>query len=86
MVAFEVARRYPEGVTMEYVDLSANPGAIEASLLEQIERDGMFYPVSAINGRVYADGLVTLPKVIWAIDEEQARMERLASLASAPDA
>lgn len=83
MVAFEVVRRFSDKVTMEYVDLNANPGAIEPSLLEQIEREGMFYPVSAINGRIYADGLVTLPKVIWAIDEEQNRMERLAGAPAA---
>ena len=76
MVAFEITRRYPDSVTMGYVDLNLNPTAIEPALKEQIEREGLFWPVSVINGRVYADGLVTLPKVLWAVDEELSRFER----------
>ena len=82
MVAFEITRRFPDTVTMGYVDLNLNPTAIEPSLKEQIEREGLFWPVSVINGRVYADGLVTLPKVLWAVDEELGRIERASS---APD-
>lgn len=79
MVAFEITRRYPDVASMGYVDLNLNPTAIEPALMDQIEREGLFWPVSVINGRAYADGLVTLPKALWAVDEELSRIERAAT-------
>ena len=83
MVAFEISRRYPDVVSMGYVDLNLNPTAIDPTLKDQIEREGLFWPVSVINGRIYADGLVTLPKVLWAVDEELGRLERTESAPAA---
>lgn len=83
MVAFEITRRYPDVVSMGYVDLNLNPTAIDPTLKDQIEREGLFWPVSVINGRIYADGLVTLPKVLWAVDEELGRLERTESAPAA---
>jgi len=78
MVAFEVERRFAGAATMAYVNLITNPEGIEAELLNQIEREGRFWPVSAINGRIFSDGMVTLPRVLSAIDEEQSREARVA--------
>jgi len=77
MVAFEVERRFAGAASMTYVDLHKNPEGIDPELLNQIEREGRFWPVSAINGRIFADGMVTLPRVLTAIDEEQSRDARV---------
>ena len=78
MVAFEVVRRFGDTASMTYVDLLKNPEGIEPELLAQIEREGRFWPVSAINGRIFADGMVTLPRVLTAIDDEKSRDARVA--------
>lgn len=78
MVAFEVERRFQGSASMSYVNLNTSPDAIDAALMAQIEREGRFWPVSVINGRIFADGMVTLPRVLAAVDEEQSREARVA--------
>lgn len=62
---------------MEYVDIKADESAIEPQLLNRIKEQGLFWPVSTINGRIFYDGMLTLHKVIQAMEEERERNTRI---------
>lgn len=77
MVGDEIERRYTE-VDVVYVDVNENPSLLSEKLSEEIRERGLFWPVSTVNETIFYDGLITLPKVIQAVEEEQSRLGRLA--------
>ncbi|MBK5211025.1 MAG: DUF1462 family protein [Coriobacteriia bacterium] len=77
MVGDEVERRYPD-VDVEYVDVNENPSLLSEKLIHEIQERSLFWPISTVNETIFYDGLITLPKVISAIEEEQSRLARLA--------
>ena len=77
MVGDEIERRYSE-VDVAYVDVNENPSLLSEKLSDEIRERGLFWPVSTVNETIFYDGLITLPKVINAVEEEQSRLERLA--------
>jgi len=79
MVGDEIERRYPE-VDVEYVDVKENPSLLGEKLSDEIRERGLFWPVSTVNETIFYDGLITLPKVVKAIEEEKSRLERLANV------
>lgn len=78
MVRHEIEQRYDD-VAVSYVDISAHPEMLSESQDAEIRNRGLFWPVSAINGRIFFDGILTLPRVIKAIEEEKERDARLAN-------
>ena len=77
MVDDEIQRRYPQAV-INYYDVKADPSLLPAELAQEIESKGLFWPVVVLNGLVKYDGMLTLPKAIDIIEEEQDRLDRLA--------
>lgn len=77
MVDDEIQRRYPQAV-INYFDVKADPSLLPDDIKAEIEEKGLFWPVLVLNGKVKYDGMVTLPKAIAIIEEEQARLDRLA--------
>lgn len=77
MVRHELEQRYDD-VSLSYVDVTANPELLSKENEEEISNRGLFWPVSALNGRIFFDGILTLPRVIKAIEEEKERAARLA--------
>lgn len=76
MVGYELEQRYDD-VALTYVDVVANPDQLSEKLDAEIKSRGLFWPVSAINGRIFFDGILTLPRVMQAIEDEKARLARL---------
>lgn len=77
MVDDEIQRRYPQAC-ITYHDIKAQPELLSKDLAAEIESKGYFWPVTVLNGRIKYDGMITLPKAIAIIDEEQDRLDRLA--------
>lgn len=77
MVGHEIERRFPD-VSVEYIDVVGEPERFPAEIETDIVEKGLFWPVSAVNGTIFFDGIITLPKVMEAIDAERSRMERAA--------
>lgn len=58
---------------MEYVDLSKDEALLPESVQKEIDAQGMFWPVSVVNGAVFRDGSLTLPSVVQVIEKEMAK-------------
>lgn len=78
MVGHEIENRYPD-VAVAYIDVVANPDQLPAKIEAEIKERGLFWPVSAVNGSIFFDGIITLPKVIEAVEAERSRIERAAA-------
>lgn len=80
MVGYEIERRNPD-TKVRYIDVTEDPSVIPPAVDEEIKNRGLFWPVSTINDRIFFDGLLTLPKVAEALEEEHNRDARLAEVA-----
>ena len=81
MVDDEIQSRYPQA-EINYFDVKADPSLLPEEVAAEIESKGLFWPVTVLNGLIKYDGMITLPKAIAIIEEEQDRLDRLAQ---APD-
>ena len=69
LIRDELARRYGDAATIEYVDTS-DPVALEASKDEvaQIAARGLLYPVTLLDGEPIYDGAVSYPAIVRAVE------------------
>ena len=76
MVDDEIQRRYPQAV-INYFDIKDDPSLLPADIAAEVESKGLFWPITVLNGLIKYDGMMTLPKAIAIIEEEQDRLDRL---------
>lgn len=78
MIDAEIQRRYPQAA-INYYDVKADPSLLPEKVEREIEERGLFWPVVVLNDEIKYDGMLTLPKAMAFIEEEQNRLDRLAN-------
>ena len=83
IVRDELARRFGDEVVIEYHSVDEDAVRAEhAELIEEFERRGLLYPVTAVDGVPLYDGAVSYPAIMRAVGNKMAEREAAADATS----
>ena len=69
LVRDELARRYGDDVSVEYIDVSepAARSAVSTLIAQAVERE-LLYPVTFVDGTAVYDGAVSYPAIVRSVE------------------
>ena len=72
----EIQRRFGDDVVVRYHNVEAADGRAEhAAVVDDIEKRGLLYPVTVIDGVPLYDGAVSYPAIMRAVGNKLAERE-----------
>jgi len=70
-----MSRRYGDSASIEYYDVKSPDVQREhATVIDEIDKRGLLYPVTAIDGVPVYDGAVSYPAILRAIENKLAAL------------
>ena len=74
MIRQEMDRRYGNDATIEHIDASDEKVRdVHSSIIDEIERRGLLFPVTVIDGVPVYDGTVSYPAILKAVEGKLAK-------------